>query len=321
MKISSFDTSARDNRFWNTGQIDWIPPELGSTYVVKVYIHTSGDAANAAANGTQVFATGSGNNDEWFFDYQAGTLNFIGDNLPNGVNFTGKSVYISGARYTGTKGVSIVGAAGSFSDLFVTGISTFEGNVNVGTSITMYSQTGIISATFYGDGSNLTGVGTGAQGVQGLQGVQGVQGLQGLQGNQGVQGLQGLQGLQGQQGLQGLQGNQGVQGLQGLQGNQGTQGLQGRQGTQATQGAQGLQGTQGRQGTQGTQGLQGTQGNQGVQGAQGTQGRQGLQGLQGNQGLQGLQGNQGLQGLSNQGVQGNTRSTRTSGSARSARSF
>ena len=185
IEVSSFDTSARDNRFWNTGEIDWIPPELGSTYVVKVYIHTSGDAANAAANGTQVFATGSGNNDEWFFDYQAGTLNFIGDNLPNGVNFTGKSVYISGARYTGTKGVSIVGAAGSFSDLFVTGISTFEGNVNVGTSITMYSQTGIISATFYGDGSNLTGVGTGAQGVQGLQGVQGVQGLQGLQGNPG----------------------------------------------------------------------------------------------------------------------------------------
>ena len=163
IEVSSFDASARNNRFWNTGQIDWIPPELGSTYFVKVYIHTSGDAANAAANGTQVFATGSGNNDEWFFDYQAGTLNFIGDNLPNGVNFTGKSVYISGARYTGTKGVSIVGAAGSFSDLFVTGISTFEGNVNVGTSITMYSQTGIISATFYGDGSNLTGVGTGAQ--------------------------------------------------------------------------------------------------------------------------------------------------------------
>ncbi len=135
IEVSSFDSSARDNRFWNTGQIDWIPPELGSTYVVKVYIHTSGDAANAAANGTQVFSTGSGNNDEWFFDYQAGTLNFIGDNLPNGINFTGKSVYISGARYTGTKGVSIVGAAGSFSDLFVTGISTFVGQAVFNTGI------------------------------------------------------------------------------------------------------------------------------------------------------------------------------------------
>jgi len=52
-----------------------------------------------------VFATGSGNNDEWFFDYQSGVLHFIGANLPNGISFTGKSVYISGARYTGTIGL------------------------------------------------------------------------------------------------------------------------------------------------------------------------------------------------------------------------
>jgi hypothetical protein len=54
-----------------------------------------------------VFVTGSGNNDEWFFDYQSGVLNFIGTNLPNGVNFTGKSVYVAGARYTGTFGVGV----------------------------------------------------------------------------------------------------------------------------------------------------------------------------------------------------------------------
>jgi hypothetical protein len=69
-----------------------------------VYIHTSGDAAGATG-GDQVFATGSGNNDEWFFDYQSGVLHFIGANLPNGVSFTGKSVYISGGRYTGTIGL------------------------------------------------------------------------------------------------------------------------------------------------------------------------------------------------------------------------
>ena len=98
------DTSASSNRTWKTGLTDWIPPELGSTYQVKVYIHTSGDAAGASG-GTQVFATGSGNDDEWFFDYQSGVLHFIGSNLPNGVNFTGKSVYISGGRYTGSFGV------------------------------------------------------------------------------------------------------------------------------------------------------------------------------------------------------------------------
>ena len=99
------DGTAAANRTWKTGLTDWIPPEFGSTYQVKIYIHTSGDAGNAASGGDQVFATGSGNNDEWFFDYQSGVVHFIGANLPNGISFTGKSVYVSGARYTGTIGV------------------------------------------------------------------------------------------------------------------------------------------------------------------------------------------------------------------------
>ena len=99
------DGTATANRTWKTGLTDWIPPEFGSTYQVKVYIHTSSDAGNAAGSGDQVFATGSGNNDEWFFDYQSGVLHFIGSNLPNGISFSGKSVYISGARYTGTLGL------------------------------------------------------------------------------------------------------------------------------------------------------------------------------------------------------------------------
>ena len=99
------DGTSTANRTWKTGLADWIPPEFGSTYQVKVYIHTASDAGNAAGSGDQVFATGSGNNDEWFFDYQSGVLHFIGANLPNGISFTGKSVYISGARYSGTLGL------------------------------------------------------------------------------------------------------------------------------------------------------------------------------------------------------------------------
>jgi len=103
------DITATTNRTWKTGLTDWIPPEFGATYQVKVYIHTSGDAANAATGGTQVSATGSGNNDEWFFDYQSGVLHFIGANLPNPggvpISFTGKSVYISGGRYSGSIGL------------------------------------------------------------------------------------------------------------------------------------------------------------------------------------------------------------------------
>ena len=99
------DATATQNRTWKTGLTDWIPPQFGSTYIVNVYIHTSGDAANAASISNRVFVTGSGNNDEWFFDYESGVINFIGTNLPNGKSFTGKSVYIEGARYTGPFGV------------------------------------------------------------------------------------------------------------------------------------------------------------------------------------------------------------------------
>jgi len=100
------DITATGNRTWKTGITDWITPEFGSTYLVNVYVHTSGDASNAETMANKVFVTGSGNNDEWFFDYQSGVLNFIGDNLPNGKDFTGKSVYITGAVYSGQFGVS-----------------------------------------------------------------------------------------------------------------------------------------------------------------------------------------------------------------------
>jgi hypothetical protein len=103
---------------WQTGQTFWVPPEFGSTYQIKVYIAPSGNAANVASKGTQVFATGSGNNDLWVFDYQAGILNFNSNNTPYNasnqpISFTGNSVYISGAVYSGAFGLgnlSYIGA-------------------------------------------------------------------------------------------------------------------------------------------------------------------------------------------------------------------
>lgn len=120
------DITATSNRTWKTGLTDWIPPEFGSTYLVNIYIHTSGDASNAESISNKVFITGSGNNDEWFFDYQSGVLNFIGTNLPNGVNFTGKSVYVSGARYTGDFGVGGDLGAFTFTDNRIQTTSTNE---------------------------------------------------------------------------------------------------------------------------------------------------------------------------------------------------
>lgn len=142
------DNTATANRTWKTGLTDWIPPEIGSSYQVKVYVHTSGDASNAASSGAQLFAAGSGNNDEWFFDYQSGILNFIGTNLPNGVNFSGKSIYISGARYTGTFGV-----AASSNVSAILSNATLTGNTTISTVIlsnvlgTQYGGTGLSSFT------------------------------------------------------------------------------------------------------------------------------------------------------------------------------
>lgn len=103
------DGTASANRTWKTNTTDWIPPEFGSTYLVKIYAAGAG-AANAPASGTQLFSTGSGNNDEWFFDYQAGILHFIGTNLPSQMNGSNK-VYVTGARYIGALGI---GSANNF---------------------------------------------------------------------------------------------------------------------------------------------------------------------------------------------------------------
>lgn len=98
------DNTSTANRTWKTGQTDWIPTQFGSTYLVKVYSDTSG-VSDATSTGTQLFPTGSGNNDEWFFDYEAGILHFIGTNLPSSIDGS-KVVYITGARYIGTKGIT-----------------------------------------------------------------------------------------------------------------------------------------------------------------------------------------------------------------------
>ena len=135
------DITATANRSWKTGLTDWIPPEIGSTYQAKVYIHTSSDAAGASG-GDQVFATGSGNDDEWFFDYQSGVLHFIGTNLPNGISFTGKSVYVAGARYTGAFGVgSAGGEVGNIGNLQVND-TTFT-SVTASDDIIIDAETGV----------------------------------------------------------------------------------------------------------------------------------------------------------------------------------
>ena len=124
------DATSSTNRTWQTGLTDWISTEFGSTYQIKVYVHTTGFPSNAASAGTQIFAAGSGNNDEWFFDYQSGVLHFIGTSLPSGVNFSGKSVYISGARYVGGFGVGASFSNVTLGNLSISGETITNTQIN-----------------------------------------------------------------------------------------------------------------------------------------------------------------------------------------------
>ena len=135
------DNTATANRTWKTGQTDWIPTQFGSTYLVKVYTDSAG-AANAPSTGTQLFATGSGNDDEWFFDYEAGVLHFIGSNIPSSVS--GKKIFIEGARYIGTKGIA---SANSFTTI---GAKTLQAN-----TISMANTTSKVSVEMSGANSTV----------------------------------------------------------------------------------------------------------------------------------------------------------------------
>lgn len=86
---------------------------------------------------------------------------------PNNLNLNASNVAIS-TDLTVARHLDVDGHA-EFDNLNVSGVSTFVGivtysnNIFVGSAITMYSSSGIISATsFYGDGSNLTGVSGGS---------------------------------------------------------------------------------------------------------------------------------------------------------------
>lgn len=127
------DLSAPDNRTWKTNLTDWIPTEFGSTYLVKVYVDDAG-SSDPQTGGTQLFQAGSGNDDEWFFDYSSGVLNFNGTNIPTviGTGVTGKSVYIVGARYIGPFGV---GGGTTIGNITVT--DTTLSTTNAGANIIM----------------------------------------------------------------------------------------------------------------------------------------------------------------------------------------
>ena len=165
------DLTSPDNQTWKTNLTGWIPTQFGDNYLVLVYVANSG-VNNPQTVGTKLFAAGSGSDDTWFFDYQAGVLNFNGSTIPTQIAspITGKSIYIVGYRYIGLQGVTNIPSNTNIGNLNLTGttISSIDTNGNIiltpnGTGIIQISSAltanGNITAPFFiGNGSQLTGV-------------------------------------------------------------------------------------------------------------------------------------------------------------------
>lgn len=156
-RATTEDATSTARRTWATGVINWIPPSFGSTYQLKVYTDSDG-SANPAANGTQLFETGSGNNDEWYFDYQSGVLHFIGENLPSQVT-SGKSIWVSGAKYSGNtlaSGISDQTLYNATIDSLASPLKTSDG----GTGLNTFTAKGV----FYASNTSAMAQATGSNG-------------------------------------------------------------------------------------------------------------------------------------------------------------
>ena len=124
---------------------DWIDPSFGADYAVQVY---KGDPNSG---GVSLSPTGSGNSDEWFFDYSSGILNFNGTNVPSGI--TTSNVYLIGYKYLGAKGVLPPAGRSNLTALSVSGLSTFTGNVDANGDLDVDGHTEL-------DNLNVSGVST-----------------------------------------------------------------------------------------------------------------------------------------------------------------
>ena len=138
---------------WLTNLTYWIPQEFGATWLPKVYVGPP-NVANIEASGTQIFSAGSGGTGEYYFDTQAGLINFIGNTIPS-VLTSGNVLYVSGYRYVGQIGIS----NDSYSNANVSAYLASNANVtlSIGTG-NITTQGNVQSDYFFGNGAFLTGI-------------------------------------------------------------------------------------------------------------------------------------------------------------------
>jgi hypothetical protein len=139
------DSTSESYRTWSTNQINWISDRFGSTYKIQVYVDSAG-SGNPSSNGTQLLQNGSGNDDEWYFDYQSGTLHFIGVNIPSSL-VDGKTVYITGAKYSGDTGFSGVSlSSANLVNATITSLSTPLEVKDGGTGVSSFTANSLLAA-------------------------------------------------------------------------------------------------------------------------------------------------------------------------------
>ena len=146
---------------WKTNLTYWIPAEFGATYSVSVYVDDTG-AANPTSTGTQIFGAGSGGTGEFYYNYQSGVLNFIGETIPAALT-SSKVLYIVGYRYIGKTGVNNLPDS-QIGNLDITNQTVTGQVVDANIILTpngdgqVVTSGNITASYFYGNGSQLTGI-------------------------------------------------------------------------------------------------------------------------------------------------------------------
>ena len=153
------------NATWITGKTDWIPVALGGQgYQVSVFAGPAGinisslqgnGASATGPAGTVAVPINGVNSDSWFFDYQAGILNFVDVNVPSSI--AGNVIYVVGATYTGQKGIA------TWANLNVNGnITSINGNIVLTNGLVSVGGVNLIS-NIVGLSNSITGANSSIQ--------------------------------------------------------------------------------------------------------------------------------------------------------------
>jgi hypothetical protein len=154
------------NQTWATNLTNWIPTQYGAGYQLQVYAAPSGNSA-PQTYGVSLPQAGSGNNDSWYFDYQAGILNFADTNVPSAVTWngsTGNVVYMVGARYTGQSGITTFASPITFNNVVThngflyANNAQANGNVQVGGNLNVTGNINNILSNVYTQGGIFYGM-------------------------------------------------------------------------------------------------------------------------------------------------------------------